>query len=171
MLTQNSFSYIFLLCGGIVRQNDGLGFTFGLPTIHLLQDAIVRKNIRIKIVLILTRTPAGPNPITHKAGLLTYSLYRAFPTGWAVSGKECDRIYSLILRRLANICSQMPYGRQGMELTAAGTVSDSHRISFSPLATRVAWGTFCTTKVEMKNELANIFVEFFSEFFVQKNAV
>ena len=62
----------------------------------------------------------------------------------------------------------MPYGRQGMELTAAGTVSDSHRISFSPLATRVAWGTFCTTKVEMKNELANIFVEFFFEFLRKK---
>ena len=43
-------------------------------------DALVRKNIRIKIVLILTRTPAGPNLLTHKAGLLTYSLYRAFPT-------------------------------------------------------------------------------------------
>ena len=78
-LTQNIFSYIALL-GDIVRQNDGLGFTFGLPTIHLLQDALVRKNIRIKIVLILTRTPAGPNLLTHKAGLLTYSLYRAFPT-------------------------------------------------------------------------------------------
>lgn len=89
--TQNIFSYIALL-GDIVRQNDGLGFSFGLPTIHLLQDALVRKNIRIKIVLILTRTPAGPNPIMHKAGLLTYSLISRLPNGSAVSGKECDRI-------------------------------------------------------------------------------
>lgn len=112
---------------GIVRQNDGLGFTFGLPTIHLMQDAIVRKNIRIKIVLILTRTPAGPNPITHKAGLLTYSLYRAFPTGWAVSGKECDRIYSLIFEM-----SGQHLFVDALWPTGNGTYSSRYCFGFSP---------------------------------------
>ena len=92
MLTQNIFSYIALL-GDIVRQNDGLGFTSGLPTIHLPQDALVRKNIRIKIVLILTRTPAGPNLLTHKGRSSDLFPLSRLPNGLAVSGKECDRTY------------------------------------------------------------------------------
>ena len=39
---------------------------------------------------------------------------------------------------------------------------------FHPSQRAVVWGTFCTTKVEMKNEFANDFVIFFGEFFVQK---
>ena len=91
--TQNSFFIHRALADDIVRQNDGLGFNFGLHAIHPLQDALIRKNIRIKIVLILTRTPAGPNLLTHKGRSSDLFPLSRLPNGSAVSGKECDRTY------------------------------------------------------------------------------
>ena len=40
-------------------------------------------------MLISTHIPVGRDPLKHKAGLLTYPLYRAFPI--VISGKECDK--------------------------------------------------------------------------------
>lgn len=39
---------------------------------------------------ISTHIPVGGDPLKHKAGLLTYLFYRAFPI--FISGKECDKI-------------------------------------------------------------------------------
>jgi hypothetical protein len=38
---------------------------------------------------ISTHIPVGGDPLKHKAGLLTYLFYRAFPI--FISGKECDK--------------------------------------------------------------------------------
>lgn len=40
-------------------------------------------------MLISTHIPVGSNPLKHKAGLLTYPFYHAFPI--SISGKECDK--------------------------------------------------------------------------------
>ena len=68
-------------------------------------------------MLISTHIPVGSNPLKHKAGLLTYPVYYAFPI--SISGKECNK--------------QTP---SGVEFTATGIVPVSHRIPFSPLVTR-----------------------------------
>ena len=67
-------------------------------------------------MLISTHIPVGSNPLKHKAGLLTYPFYRAFPI--SISGKECDK--------------QTP---DGVGFTATGIVPVLHRIPFSPFVT------------------------------------
>ena len=67
-------------------------------------------------MLISTRIPAGRDPLKHKAGLLTYPFYHAFPI--SISGKECDK--------------QTP---DGVGFTATGIVPVLHRIPFSPFVT------------------------------------
>ena len=67
-------------------------------------------------MLISTHIPVGSNPLKHKAGLLTYPFYHAFPI--SISGKECDK--------------QTP---DGVGFTATGIVPDLHRIPFSPFVT------------------------------------
>ena len=73
----------------------------------------------------MPRYPADGKIYNVEAGLLTYSA-RRLPNCRTISGKEC---------RFTHICTKLhlcnaTLHHLGQELTAAGTVSDLHRIPF-----------------------------------------
>jgi hypothetical protein len=81
-------------------------------------------------MLISTHIPVGSNPLKHKAGLLTYPFYHAFPI--SISGKECDK--------------QTP---DGVGFTATGIVPDSHWIPFSPIVMLITFGSFSIANIQI----------------------
>ena len=93
-----------------------------------------------------TRIPAGRSPLKHEAGLLTYSLYRAFPA----------------MRQWLSA------------ITIFGTYSSRYCFGFSPnflftpRGALAIWETFCITKIELKRLICKFFFHFF---WVKKNGM